>query len=159
MQKNKNTLKCHSEGNFVRAGNRLPHKVPFRMTSRCFGMIISAKNYQIFVLLLLIISNGFLFAQSYTVSGYVIDDETGETLIGVNIIVMEHNKGAATDNNGFFWIPELSPGEYQLEFSYVGYETYEFNIVIENESQILDEIVLKPKKLQTDFMPLPDNSN
>jgi len=92
----------------------------------------------------------FLFSQSYTVSGYVIDDETGETLIGVNIIVIEHNKGAATDNNGFFWIPELSPGEYQLEFTYVGYETYKQNVVIENESRLLDEITLKPKELQSE---------
>jgi hypothetical protein len=91
-----------------------------------------------------------MYAQSYTVSGYVIDYETGETLIGVNIIVMEHNKGAATDNNGFFWIPEISPGKFQLAFSYVGYETYELNVVVDNESQILDEIELKPIKLQTE---------
>ncbi|MEJ2629206.1 MAG: carboxypeptidase-like regulatory domain-containing protein, partial [bacterium] len=54
--------------------------------------------------LLIVLSTISVFAQNLTVSGYVIDKKTEETLIGANVMVVGTTRGAATDRNGFFRI-------------------------------------------------------
>jgi hypothetical protein len=104
----------------------------------------------IFILLFLYALVNLLFAQSYTVSGYVIDQESGETLIGVNVVISGQYRGAATNNNGYFWIADLAAGQYNLELSYIGYDTKQVELTIHNESLILEEIALKPVELETE---------
>ena len=53
--------------------------------------------------------------------GQVTDASTGEPIAGVNIVVLDSELGAATDNKGIFSIDNISPGTYRLQFSYVGY--------------------------------------
>jgi len=56
-----------------------------------------------------------------TISGTVTDDETKETLIGVNILIEGSSTGTTTDVNGSF---KLEVGELPatLIFSYTGYQ-------------------------------------
>ena len=57
-----------------------------------------------------------------TLSGYVRDNVTGETLIGVNIY-NEANPGTGTITNEYgFYSLTLSEGTYKLVFSYIGYD-------------------------------------
>ncbi len=57
------------------------------------------------------------------ISGVVTDKNTGEPLAGVNVVVKGKPLGAATDQNGFYYILQIPPGVYTLEFSYIGYRT------------------------------------
>jgi outer membrane receptor for ferrienterochelin and colicin len=57
-----------------------------------------------------------------TISGTVVDAETGETLIGVNIMVEGTSTGTATDLDGFYSIPNLEPGTYTLVATYVSFQ-------------------------------------
>jgi carboxypeptidase-like protein/TonB-dependent receptor-like protein len=59
-----------------------------------------------------------------TISGFVRDAETGETLILANLILEGTTIGAATNTSGFFSISGLAPGEYTIMVSYLGYMTY-----------------------------------
>lgn len=72
------------------------------------------------VFLLLFLSND-LFAQNSTINGYVKDNITGETLIGVNIYLQETYNGTITNEYGFFSLTEKK-GEYNLNLSYIGYK-------------------------------------
>ncbi|MCH8556993.1 MAG: TonB-dependent receptor [Balneolia bacterium] len=56
------------------------------------------------------------------ITGTITDRDDGETLIGVNVIVRGTSFGDATNLDGEFNIRNIRPGEYSLEFSYVGYE-------------------------------------
>lgn len=56
------------------------------------------------------------------ITGVVTDRDDGETLIGVNVIVRGTSFGDATNLDGEFNIRNIRPGEYALEFSYIGYE-------------------------------------
>ncbi|MFC1476951.1 carboxypeptidase-like regulatory domain-containing protein [candidate division KSB1 bacterium] len=89
-----------------------------------------------------------LSAQIYSVSGYVIDEKSGETMIGVNALVVGTEKGASTDGNGYFRIIGLSPGKYTIEFSYIGYEKKQTAIEIRDKSMILEEIPMVQQILQ-----------
>ncbi|MEO6038959.1 MAG: TonB-dependent receptor, partial [Saprospiraceae bacterium] len=62
----------------------------------------------------------FLLAQNATLRGTVSDAANGESLIGVT--VKTGNTGAATDASGQYSL-ELTPGSYEVSFTFVGYES------------------------------------
>lgn len=72
------------------------------------------------VVLLLILLFG-ITAEAATISGYVIDARSGETIIGVDVLIKDTDLGSSTDMNGFFVIRGISPGTVQLLFSHVAY--------------------------------------
>ncbi len=61
-----------------------------------------------------------VWGQNFTLSGLVKDRETGETLIGANVL-LGGGRGTITDYEGKFSI-ELPAGDYQVQVSYVGFE-------------------------------------
>ena len=73
------------------------------------------------ILLILVVSTSLLSASKTLIKGRVVDKETGEALPGVNVIVQGTYKGAATDADGRFEIRGLSPGDYDLKASMIGY--------------------------------------
>ncbi|RLD40630.1 MAG: TonB-dependent receptor, partial [Bacteroidetes bacterium] len=80
----------------------------------------------------------FSFGQNGTIKGVVVDDMTGETIIGVNIMYAP-GKGAISDVNGEFEF-NLPYGDYELTFSYVGYDQFVQAVKLNK-----DEIFLKVK--------------
>ena len=54
--------------------------------------------------------------------GKVVDGQTGEVLIGANVIVVGTSLGAATDVSGEFLISQIPPGTYNLRATYIGYQ-------------------------------------
>ncbi len=60
--------------------------------------------------------------QTGTLRGIVTDRETGEPLVGVNVLIKGTYYGATTDGDGFYVIPDVEPGEYAVEVSYIGYK-------------------------------------
>ncbi|MBN1448723.1 MAG: TonB-dependent receptor [Bacteroidetes bacterium] len=61
-------------------------------------------------------------AQKATITGMITDARSGETLIGVNVLVKGTYYGAATDVNGRYTIREMNPGEYTIVVSLIGYK-------------------------------------
>lgn len=84
-----------------------------------------------------------------TVTGSVIDANTKETLIGVNIKIKDTNRGTVTDADGNYSI-EITSGKEVLVVSYVGYKTVEraaedlgvINIELPSDSEMLNEVVV-----------------
>lgn len=67
------------------------------------------------------------FCQSYTISGFVSDVESGEKLIGANLWVANENSGTVSNNYGFFSLT-LPAGPKYLQVSYLGFESRYFEI-------------------------------
>jgi TonB-dependent receptor len=88
-------------------------------------------------LAILTILNIAVFANKGIIRGTVIEDATGLTVIGANVMVNELGTGSVTDLDGVFSI-SLDPGVYSLTISYVGMK----NIVIEG-------IDVKPEGVET----------
>lgn len=65
-----------------------------------------------------------LFAQQVDIRGVVTDSTSGERLPFVNVMIQGTSKGAATNINGFYLIPSVSPGTYQIVASAVGYRKH-----------------------------------
>ncbi len=60
-------------------------------------------------------------AQRGTLTGTLLDAETGETLIGATVAVPALGTGTTTDLDGVYRLP-LDAGTYTVTFSYVGYD-------------------------------------
>ncbi len=85
------------------------------------------------------------------VTGIVSDLTSGEPLIGANVIVVGTRKGAATDKNGRFSIPNLQDGIYSLEALYMGYTPQRIDSVyISGETSVQLEFELTEKILSLD---------
>ena len=62
-------------------------------------------------------------AQNRMVSGRVRDASTHDPIPGVNVIIKSTTNGTATSSDGTFELKNLSPKNYTLVFSYIGYKT------------------------------------
>jgi len=88
--------------------------------------LYQSKNF-VFLLLLLLIT--IVNAQTGKVAGLVKDTETGEPLPFINVIIMGHNLGAATDIEGRYQILNVPPGTYEIKASAVGFNSQTFKDV------------------------------
>ena len=76
-----------------------------------------------FLLLTLGLAGITLQAQDLEVKGIVKDALTGESLIGVNVLIKGTNSGTTTDIDGSFILEASLP--VNLVFSYIGYRPQE----------------------------------
>lgn len=65
-----------------------------------------------------------------TVTGRVVDSDTGEPLVGVTAILEGTAYGTATDIDGYFTIRDVPAGNFQLKISYIGYYTKLHNVTV-----------------------------
>lgn len=79
-------------------------------------------NRLITILFLLLLLPAMALAQSGKLRGQITDQETGEALVGANVIVVGTSYGAATDVNGEYIILNLVAGTYEVKASYIGYQ-------------------------------------
>ena len=90
-----------------------------------------SKIYTFIVTLVLLVSFT-TFAQTYNISGKVMDGTSGDALIGANIFLKGTSWGAASDANGNYSITAKS-GSYTITCSYIGYEKVEQDIEINGD--------------------------
>lgn len=89
-----------------------------------------------FLTLILVFCNFSLIAQMASLSGVVTDQSSGEPLISANVKIGV-TYGTSTDFEGNFNLA-IAAGTYELEVSYLGYETYTQKITLaENEEKTL----------------------
>lgn len=93
-------------------------------------------------------------SRKYTISGYVTDGASSETLIGANILESRRSTGTATNPFGFYTLT-LPEGEAELTFSYLGYESQRsrfeltkdtvLNIPLTSNNLLAEVVVLSDK--------------
>ena len=107
-------------------------------------------------LLLLLLLPNLIFSQiDGTINGYIFDSQSQLPLYGANIVIEGTEKGAISDENGFFEISKIKPQSYNLTVSYIGYQSKKiFNVIIKSignktleiylteSNQKLDEVLL-----------------
>lgn len=76
-----------------------------------------------------------LAQQKFTVSGYVKDSLSGESLIGASISINGKGRGVNSNSYGFFSIT-LPKDTYEITISYAGYETNRFSLQLDRDQQI-----------------------
>ena len=86
-------------------------------------------------------------AAKYTISGFALDAETGEKLIGANLYDPDRRLGTATNTYGFFSLT-LPADSVTLLVSYLGYEPVTYRLLLDGDLRL--DIELQPATLTTD---------
>lgn len=81
-------------------------------------------------LLIGILFNSISSAQFGALKGKVIDAQTGEILIGANVVIEGITMGAATDANGEFHIFKIPAGKYTVKSYFIGYNALTMTDVV-----------------------------
>lgn len=90
--------------------------------------------------------------RNVTLSGYVSDLESDESLIGVSVLLPELNTGTITNEYGFFSLT-LPAGVYTVQIRYLGFETLtrelslnedvNENFELTPQAEVLDEVIVE----------------
>jgi TonB dependent receptor-like, beta-barrel/CarboxypepD_reg-like domain/TonB-dependent Receptor Plug Domain len=89
----------------------------------------------------------FSFAQNkYTLSGYIRDSLSGETLIAASIVIDGQGKGVNSNQYGFYSIT-LPEGTYPVTVSFVGYHVLQSSITL-TQNTVLNFSLLQRSVLQ-----------
>ncbi len=79
--------------------------------------------------------------EKFTLSGYVKDISSGETLIGANVFYNsdEGMTGTVTNLYGFYSLT-LPKGTYKIDYNYIGYETVSREVVLDKDISLNIEL-------------------
>ncbi len=99
---------------------------------------------------LLLLGLTFLYTTAYaqdkaTLSGYIKDQTTGETLIGAAVYLIEAETGVRANNYGFYSL-SAPVGVYTLRVTYVGYETLNLEVNLDEDKEL--QIEMAPESLE-----------
>ncbi len=84
------------------------------------------------------------------IKGVVVDALTGKPLQNANIIIVGSQRGAAADQQGEFVILNVSPGEYTVKATMIGYEPTIQRIKVRAGEPVFVKFELKESFFQTD---------
>ncbi len=94
------------------------------------------------------------FAQNYTLSGKIFNEEDNTPILGANINLINSNLGTVTNFNGEFNL-ELAEGKYEIKISYLGFKDQIKKIRINKDTFI--EIYLAPSEEQLEEVLVKEN--
>lgn len=99
------------------------------------------------IIALIIFFPTFLSADQSSIYGKISDSVTGEVLQGATVRILNTYLGTYADRNGVFSIAKVTPGNYELLITMVGYENKKIKIKVPLEKAL--EIVLICQPIQT----------
>ena len=119
--------------------------------------------YKLHLTYVFLILTSSIFSQNFgSLTGKVIDNETGSPLEGATIRVEDSNFFAISDQNGFFQILDLPTTSYNITASFISFKSQtKFNIIVKSVgnqsldyalnplSDILDEVILTESPFKT----------
>lgn len=97
---------------------------------------------------LFIIGFPFVSFSQFTVQGTAID-ENQQPLPGVEVYIEELHIGTTTDLNGVYALKNVPKGTHKLNFSFIGYSTYNKTIIVLTEDIEFD-VSMKPSVFHMD---------
>ncbi|MCX6245666.1 MAG: TonB-dependent receptor [Bacteroidetes bacterium] len=95
------------------------------------------------LLLVFLLPQQAVRAQTGVIRGFVYETETGEPVIFTNVYLYKTSLGAATDVNGFFSIMKIPPGQYTLMVTCMGFDTLQIPVTIKSNDLITKKLNLK----------------
>ncbi|MBS1271010.1 MAG: Colicin I receptor [Candidatus Marinimicrobia bacterium] len=110
------------------------------------------RQSRLLLLFLLIFCPIFAVSQTSantTISGRVLNSKTQEPLPGANIVIVGTVMGTAADENGKYRLTGLSPGEYLLQVTNIGYKAWTDTIEVRTGESRFLQIALIPTALQS----------
>jgi iron complex outermembrane recepter protein len=103
-------------------------------------------------------------AQTYQIKGKIIDDKSGESLIGVHITLKDKVFGTISGYDGSFSLATADKPPFKLHISFVGFETQEIevkdsrtvlNIRMKEQTLLGQEVVISASRVEQNILQSP----
>jgi len=104
---------------------------------------VSCLKHYIGVLLFVLLGT-LAHAQNAEIKGFVYNKKTGEGVSYATIVVADKPLGAMTDENGFFTLGEVAPGNYMISVITVGYDTLEASVSLKPYKPQVLKLYMQP---------------
>lgn len=75
-----------------------------------------------------------LLANDNSISGFVLDSASGETVVGATVFFPKLGKGAITNKKGLYSIKNIPNGTHQIKITFIGYQTFTDSIDFNNKN-------------------------
>lgn len=108
---------------------------------------------------LVIIRARAMAAAHGSITGKVVDAETGEPLPGATILLADASSGTSANQAGQFSLGKLLTGKHELIFSYVGYEPVRMEIEIQGNESKHERVALAPAGFVVQPVVVPGHRN
>lgn len=99
-----------------------------------------------FQLIFVFANEASTIGENATISGFVFDIQTKETLVGATVFLEGTKIGALTNKTGFFALNNVPPGKYRIVVTYVGYERFTDTITLKKERGTSPKFLFKTKR-------------
>ncbi|MCS7258586.1 MAG: TonB-dependent receptor [candidate division WOR-3 bacterium] len=111
-----------------------------------------SKNITKIIVIIITLSTTALYAGvTGRIIGRVIDVDTREPLVGVNVVVEGTELGAATDADGKYLITNVPAGRYNITASYIGYQPQTVkNVIVIPDQTVTVDFKLKSTVIEID---------
>lgn len=96
------------------------------------------------------VASHLVFSQTTDVRGVVSDSVTGQRLVYANILLKGTARGATTNSQGFFLLPNVPFGTHEIIISYLGYVQERRTIVVHSNEALFLGIRLKPTAIEAE---------
>ena len=107
-------------------------------------------------ILLFLLFSSILFGQEKaTLSGFVRDRTNKETLPYATVSIKQLRIGTSTNIEGYYAIPNIPEGTFEVTVSVLGYQTATFTINTSASKKIVQDITLSDKAVQVTEVALP----
>jgi hypothetical protein len=133
----------------------------FCLINKFFNKSSRLMRFFLLILTVTLLNSLNLSAQTGSISGKIIDSQTGEELIGANILIEGTTLGAATDLYGSYIISNVEAGSHTLTATMVGYarltisdvivksnEVLKLDIILTSEAIEIEEVIVTARMLQ-----------
>jgi len=82
------------------------------------------------------------------ISGQIRDAENGKPIPYANVILVGTGRGAASDDEGRFSIPNVRPGTYEIRIRVIGYRTVVRKITVESGRELQLQVSMVPQAIE-----------
>lgn len=109
--------------------------------------MLKLKSLTVAFLLLTAILNNNLFAQTGSIRGFIYDKANEEAIAFSSVYLEKTNLGTITNDNGYYSITKIPPGNYTFIISYLGYDTLKSSIVVKANEIITKKFYLTKRSV------------
>ena len=120
---------------------RLPTTAMWSPIHRLVARTLLVGGFSLLFMAQCLLANG-------TIKGKVFDKDTKEALPGANVTIKGTSTGTASDLNGGYTIPNVPPGTYTVQVSYVGYLTKTATVSVSNDGTAVQDFALTAAAIQ-----------
>ena len=113
------------------------------MTNNYKSGSISMRSSLLFHIMVFLLTNTIAFSQNVNLSGFVKDASSGDPLVGANVYIVGTSLGTASNEKGFYKLPNISEGIYIVRAEYIGYMMMEDSVEIIGGSDVALDFNLK----------------